>query len=577
LISISCEDDDNDFIPIPVILDFAPDVITLGDTINLIGGNFIPDITGNEVLFSSTLEGNTYSIDVPAEVIAAQTNILTVIVPPSVISGPITVTANGQTGTSDILNITLPNLTIVAINPPAANRGETVNITGVDFGQTIQDNTVTFGEQTATITSASSTQLEVVVPNSIAIGATTVTVAVQSTGQEASIDFEVTDNTSLTVTSYDPPAGSIGDQITIFGANFSETPANNQVSFNGIETPTLSATSNSLVVTVPSGAITGPISVTVDGETAVGPEFVIIFDFTEYVTIPGIDPTADFIRGFWLTNDIAYITGEDGILLKTIDAGENWATLSLPNTAEDIYDTFWITEMVGWVTEANGTIHRTTDGGITWMSWIDEGGIANGERLRSVVFVDENNGWVSGDNGIILKSTDGGASWSLQAAGVYPEIDFDNIYFQDTNRGWIVGEVGTILITTDGGDTWVDNTIDNLNVAEIDLKRITFTDAMNGWFAGEQLTIYKTSDGGITWEPAAISGSYFDDLNDLVVVNEQLIIAVGDDGGIARSVNGGQSFIAEVSPLTTENFDGVMASPDGNRAIAVSDLASIIK
>jgi len=233
--------------------------------------------------------------------------------------------------------------------------------------------------------------------------------------------------------------------------------------------------------------------------------------------------------------------------------------------------------MVGWVTEANGTIHRTTDGGITWMSWIDEGGIANGERLRSVVFVDENNGWVSGDNGIILKSTDGGASWSLQAAGVYPEIDFDNIYFQDTNRGWIVGEVGTILITTDGGDTWVDNTIDNLNVAEIDLKRITFTDAMNGWFTGEQLTIYNTIDGGLTWEPAAISGSYFDDLNDLVVVNEQLIIAVGDDGGIARSVNGGQSFIAEVSPLTTENFDGVMASPDGNRAIAVSDLASIIK
>jgi len=52
---------------------------------------------------------------------------------------------------------------------------------------------------------------------------------------------------------------------------------------------------------------------------------------------------------------------------------------------------------------------------------------------------------------------------------------------------------------------------------------------------------------------------------------------VGDDGGIVRSVDGGESFVAAVSTFIIENFDGVGASPNGMNVIAVSDLATILR
>ncbi|MEP5339018.1 MAG: YCF48-related protein [Algibacter sp.] len=575
-ILFSCTDDNNDFVPIPVILDFAPDAITLGDTINLIGGNFKPNISENEVRFSSALNGTSYTIDAIAQVLDARTNVLTVIVPINVISGPVTVTVDGKTGTSNILNIDIPNLTITSINPPAANRGDTVTISGVDFGGTIDDNTVLFGTEAATIVSASSTAIEVIVPESLSVGPITVTLTVASINQETTVDFEVTDIVAVTVASYNPPAESVGAEITVFGTNFSEVISENQVSFNGVDATVSIATSNALTVIVPDGATTGPISVTVDGETAAGPDFTILFGFAELLTIPGVDPTADFTRVFWVDNSVVYITGEDGILIKSTDAGATWISITTPLT-ETFWDSFWIDEMTGWLGQRDGTIHYTTNGGNSWNSWVDVGGIANGTYIGSLSFVDANTGWASGDGGIILKTTDGGVSWSLQAGGLYNAIDFDNIYFIDANTGWAVGELGTVIGTTDGGNTWIDQTITDLQTAETDLKRIRFSDAMNGWLTGEDLTIYNTTDGGTTWNPVAISGDYSDDLNDLVIVNDQLIIAVGDDGGIVRSVDGGASFTASVSSFTIENFDGVGASPDGTKVIAVSDLATILR
>ncbi|GAA3632264.1 YCF48-related protein [Flavivirga jejuensis] len=575
-ILFSCSDDNNDFVPIPVILDFAPDAITLGDTINLIGGNFKQNISENKVSFSSALNGTSYTIDAVAEVLEAQANVLTVIVPIDAISGPVTVTAGGKTGTSNILNIDIPNLTITSINPPAANRGDTVTISGVDFGDTIDDNTILFGTEAATIVSASSTEIEVIVPENISVGPITVTLTVASINQETTVDFEVTDIVAVTVTSYNPPAESIGAEITIFGTNFSEVISENQVSFNGVDATISVATSNALTVIVPDGATTGPISVTVNSETATGPDFTILFGFTELLTIPGVDSGADFTRVFWVDNSVVYITGEDGILIKSTDAGATWTSITTP-LAETLWDSFWINEMTGWIGQRDGTIHSTTDGGNSWNSWVDVGGIANGTYIGALSFVDANTGWASGDNGIILKTTDGGANWSLQAGGLYNTIDFDNIYFMDANNGWAVGELGTVISTTDGGNTWTDQTITDLQTAGIDLKRIRFSDSMNGWLTGEGLTIYKTTDGGATWNSAAISGTYSDDLNDLVIVNDQLIIAVGDDGGIVRSVDGGASFTASVSTFTAENFDGVGASPDGTKVIAVSDLATILR
>jgi gliding motility-associated-like protein len=71
-----------------------------------------------------------------------------------------------------------------------------------------------------------------------------------------------------TITSFTPSSGPVGTTVTITGTNFSTTPANNTVTFNGTAATVTASTATSITVTVPSGATTGPIVVTVSGNTA---------------------------------------------------------------------------------------------------------------------------------------------------------------------------------------------------------------------------------------------------------------------------------------------------------------------
>lgn len=65
-----------------------------------------------------------------------------------------------------------------------------------------------------------------------------------------------------------PQQGPIGTNVTVQGQGFSATPAANDVRFNGTAAMVLSASASSLAVTVPAGATTGPVTVTVAGQTA---------------------------------------------------------------------------------------------------------------------------------------------------------------------------------------------------------------------------------------------------------------------------------------------------------------------
>lgn len=71
------------------------------------------------------------------------------------------------------------------------------------------------------------------------------------------------------ITSFSPLSGQTGDVVTILGSNFDPTPINNIVKFNGTDaTVSPSSTTTELIVTVPAGATTGNITVTVGTITA---------------------------------------------------------------------------------------------------------------------------------------------------------------------------------------------------------------------------------------------------------------------------------------------------------------------
>ena len=71
-----------------------------------------------------------------------------------------------------------------------------------------------------------------------------------------------------TITSFIPASGGVGTVVTITGTNFDPAFANNMVKFNSTTATSSASTSTSITCTVPVGATSGAITVTVNGLTA---------------------------------------------------------------------------------------------------------------------------------------------------------------------------------------------------------------------------------------------------------------------------------------------------------------------
>jgi uncharacterized repeat protein (TIGR01451 family) len=108
-----------------------------------------------------------------------------------------------------------------------------------------------------------------------------------------------------TITGFTPKSGTMGINITITGKNFSSIPRNNVVKFNGIKAKVLNASSAQLQATVPEGANTGKVSVTVNGYTAVSNEDFTVVDFPDPLAIKGL--WVQFERRGWSSS---YWNGE---------------------------------------------------------------------------------------------------------------------------------------------------------------------------------------------------------------------------------------------------------------------------
>ena len=73
---------------------------------------------------------------------------------------------------------------------------------------------------------------------------------------------------ALVISEFTPNRGPIGTTVTISGVGFSTTVSANIVKFNGVTATVSAATATTLVTKVPTGATTGPITVTVGTKVA---------------------------------------------------------------------------------------------------------------------------------------------------------------------------------------------------------------------------------------------------------------------------------------------------------------------
>lgn len=185
----------------------------------------------------------------------------------------------------------LPPPTISGFSPTSGPVGTTVAITGTNFDPTPSNNTVKINGIAATVTSATATNLQVIVPAGATTGLINVTVDCNSV--TSAVNFTLT--TPPTITSITPSSGNVGSSVIITGTNFGSVAADNIVYFGATLAAVTAASPTQLTATVPDGSTYQPLSVTVNGLTAYAPSpFVATFPGTGVIDASSFAPKVDF-------------------------------------------------------------------------------------------------------------------------------------------------------------------------------------------------------------------------------------------------------------------------------------------
>ncbi|MDB5993975.1 MAG: hypothetical protein JWP42_1111 [Pseudomonas sp.] len=192
-----------------------------------------------------------------------------------------------------------------------------------------------------------------------------------------------------------------------------------------------------------------------------------------------------------------------------------------------------------------------------------------------------------GERGIVLLSDDNGATW--RQALVPVSVSLTAVQFVDAHTGWAVGHAGIVLASQDGGEHWTVQ-LDGSRAAQLELQAarqqlptapdqdaaaarvqtaerlvsegpdkpflaLDFVDARHGLIVGAYGLAFTTDDGGRTWQSLIghIDNPVGAHLYAIARQGEHWFVA-GEQGYLARSEDGGQSFTALESPYTGSFF-----------------------
>lgn len=235
-----------------------------GTAVTINGSNFGSTQGNSTVSFNGTIATNISSWAAGA---------ISTTVPTGASTGNVVVTVGGAS--SNGVSFTVP-AAITSLAPNSGTVNTTANVAGSGFGATQGTSTIKFNGTAATPVSWSTGNIVVPVPAGASTGNVVVTVGgVASAGVPFTVNAAPSiTNLSVTTGAPGPPATS----VTISGSGFGSSQGSSVVSFNGAAAPVTSwlSSGNSITVTVPAEATTGPVTVTVNGQTSNGITFTVI-------------------------------------------------------------------------------------------------------------------------------------------------------------------------------------------------------------------------------------------------------------------------------------------------------------
>jgi photosystem II stability/assembly factor-like uncharacterized protein len=267
--------------------------------------------------------------------------------------------------------------------------------------------------------------------------------------------------------------------------------------------------------------------------------------WTQVFDGPGDLPASWSIR--FVDAQHGWVVGQSGFMYASDDGGMTWRQVN-NGVGVQVYDMEFLTDNYGMAVGHNGYVFRTTNGGNWWeVQKLEVTGQIFGrdESLHGISIVDSGFAVVAGPGGTVFRTYNAGVSWEPIGYPALPGLFWiEDVKFTSRNNGWVVGldqDIGhgkTIYRTTDGGTTWTQP----MNQPSY-LWAVDFTDENHGWITTIGYLYSRTTNGGATW----IDGTYppffvSPTVSDIQFANNDIGWAVGWDGFVARSTDGGISW-----------------------------------
>jgi photosystem II stability/assembly factor-like uncharacterized protein len=164
-----------------------------------------------------------------------------------------------------------------------------------------------------------------------------------------------------------------------------------------------------------------------------------------------------------MKNRIRLVDCATSFLVLSIAAASSaqWA-IQNSNTTADLRGIHSVDGKVAWASGTNGTVLRTVDGGEHWQTCTVPPG-AEKLDFRGVQAFDAKTAIVmssgKGDLSRLYKTTDGCKTWKLVFTNPDKDGFWDALYFENKRTGWLLGDPvkdGFVLYATyDGGNAWI--------------------------------------------------------------------------------------------------------------------------
>jgi len=239
---------------------------------------------------------------------------------------------------------------------------------------------------------------------------------------------------------------------------------------------------------------------------------------------------------FFPNTDWGWVIGDEGTLVRTVDAGDTW-TLHTLNALDDLLTLNFRSSMDGVVLTRGGSLMHSVDGGKNWTPLTTPNSTGKNPSIPTydgvapnarIVVTDDNGTQTSHDSGATWVATTqrhaftaGADCYSLGAVNVLKSVGctgtpapvnvgaaagtqfFAGASFGDGHRIVVLGQPTSgsaqSFVSSDSGATWAPNTVPFTSGGTM-----TLVDTTHAWYLDTTRAAWLSNDGGRTYAAAPV-------------------------------------------------------------------------